>query len=111
MYPKGCKLVCKCKCNEVVLWVRDDTLVSKRIDNNQICLVSVMFTLVPLGPSIRSPSLDVLEHKFYLSYIIYTNTNTKLIDVLNDKTKEVRLNWTQSKANTVSLIQLSLNKI
>ncbi|RMZ99923.1 hypothetical protein BpHYR1_045787, partial [Brachionus plicatilis] len=31
-------------------------------------VIGVMFTLVPLGPSIRSPSLDVLEHVFMLHH-------------------------------------------
>ncbi|RNA13792.1 hypothetical protein BpHYR1_018839 [Brachionus plicatilis] len=37
----------------------------KFTNNHKNCQTypNVMFTLVPLGPSIRSPSLDVLEHK------------------------------------------------
>ncbi|RNA13220.1 hypothetical protein BpHYR1_027175 [Brachionus plicatilis] len=35
----------------------------------------VMFTLVPLGPSIRSPSLDILEHVFML----HLNLNAHVI--------------------------------
>ncbi|RNA36732.1 hypothetical protein BpHYR1_050674 [Brachionus plicatilis] len=48
-----------------------------------------MFTLVPLGPSIRSPSLDVLEHVFMLllnlnAHVIWTKMSLYHTDVIEE---------------------------
>ncbi|RNA11944.1 hypothetical protein BpHYR1_032890 [Brachionus plicatilis] len=51
------------KCSEKSEESENNSIKSKKSLSE---MSSVMFTLVPLGPSIRSPSLDVLEHVYML---------------------------------------------